>query len=505
MNKIKKPNILFIITDQQRHDVMGCCDDIIQTPNLDKLASRGKIFTEAVCNVPMCVASRYAIMTGLYGFQSGVKHNAQMICRDEDLPVPVLAERLRSAGYKTAGFGKTHWYIGSSILPKAEIDGSARGFDTRYIRGASGNPSTEEKNAIYMGDEEPEWVIKEKEENSTFGLGGETVNGYVGLTSTVPPEHHGEGWLTRKALDYIDNELDRDNPFFMYLSYDYPHVGLRVPPGYEERYNINDFSDEPPVESATLGHRQGEDFKDAWLHMTSKERQKSRLRYAALCTYVDDLYGSVIQKLDDIGELENTFILYTSDHGDMMGDRGLASKYSLYEGSIRVPMIIAGPGVESTGLTDERPAESVDIVPTLLDAAGVEIPENLPGFSLISDFKRSGAFAEMHGRGYEEYQRAPAIMYRNKDWKLILYISGPLGAFSGELENIKGELYYLKEDLIELNDLYKDDEHSKTREKMTTQLLMHVMCSLGRFPSGVQRASINVTGPETKPDSSIWE
>ena len=501
----KRPNILFLMTDQQRHDALGCVNPAIKTPNLDAVARRGVRFSQAVCNVPMCVPSRYSMMTGLYGFQNGVKHNTQVIARDADLPAPVLAERLRRAGYQTAGFGKTHWYIGSGILPDVTVEGSCRGFEIRSIRGGGHDPNNREPGAVYMADEEPEWAERDMSENSQFGPGGETVAGYVGSPSQVPPEHHGEGWLTRKALEFLDRGRDPNRPFFLYLSLDFPHVGFRVPAGYEEMYDVADFPDAPPPEPLPGGHRHGERFKDIWLRMTPEERRRSRLRYAALCSYVDALFGRVVRRLEEMDELENTFALFAADHGDMLGDRGRVSKYCLYEGSVRVPLVIAGPRVDRHGVVDERPAELVDVVPTLLDAAGEEIPDALPGFSLLSDFSRDGSFCEMHGRGYEEYQRAPAVMLRNREWKLILYISGPLGAVGGRTDRFQGELYHLAEDPLELHDRYDDPACAEIRGRMTTQLLTHVMCALGRFPAGPARTEIKVTGPETRPDSSVWK
>jgi arylsulfatase A-like enzyme len=492
------------MTDQQRHDALGCVNPIVKTPNLDAIAARGVRFSQAVCNVPMCVASRYSMMTGLYGFQNGVKHNTQMIARDEDLPAPVLAQRLLDAGYQTAGFGKTHWYIGSGILPDVPVEGSCRGFETRALYGTGRDPNSCERGAVYMAAEEPE-LAKGDAADRRHGPGGETVSGYVGKRSELPPEDFHEAWVTRKALDFLDGGRDPDRPFFLYLSLDYPHVGFSVPAKFEDMYDIADFPDNPPPETPPGGHRHGERFKDIWYEMSADQRRRSRLRYAALCTYVDDLFGQVLGKLEAAGELENTFVLFTSDHGDMLGDRGRISKYCTYEGSVRVPLIVAGPGVERRGAVDERPAELVDVLPTVLDAAGREVPDFLPGFSLLSDFSRTASFAEMHGRGYEEYQRAPTVMWRSREWKLILNVPGPLGSVSGHYDRLRGELYHLVEDPLELRNLYDDPGCAEIRERMTAQLLMHVMCSLGRFPSGPARTSITVAGPETRPDGSVWE
>jgi arylsulfatase len=503
MPAAKRPNILFLMTDQQRHDALGSVNPVYRTPALDRLAARGVRFSQAVCNVPLCVPSRYSMMTGLYGFQCGVKHNTQMIPRDAEMPAPTVAERLRAAGYQTAGFGKTHWYIGSGIMPGVPVEGSRRGFEVRTLRGSK-EPANDEVGGLYMADDRPDWHGPVAKEQAAGGPGGESVPGYVGATSRVAPEQHAETWLTAKALEFLDRGRDPSRPFFLYLSLDYPHVPLFVPPGFEELYDLADFPDNPPPEPMPGGHMAGHRFETIWPQMSPEQRRRSRLRYAALCSYADSLFDLVIKKLEELGELDNTFVLFTSDHGDMMGDRGRVSKYCLYEGSVRVPLIVAGPGVGRHGAADERPAELVDVVPTLLAAAGAEVPETLPGLSLLSDETRPGSFAEMHGRGYEEYQRAPAVMCRTAEWKLILHLPGRLGEARPAADRISGELYRLTDDPLELRNLYAEGACAQVRERLTAQALMGMMCAAGRFPSAPARARIRVTGPETKPDGSIW-
>jgi arylsulfatase A-like enzyme len=189
----------------------------------------------------------------------------------------------------------------------------------------------------------------------------------------------------------------------------------------------------------------------------------------------------------------------------MMGDRGRVSKYCLYEGSVRVPFIMAGAGVKERGKVDNRHAELVDIVPTMLEAAGIDIPEILPGVSLLSDFERTGSFAEMHGRGYEEYQRAPAVMFRGDEWKIILSLPEELDTSHLKYDSLIRELYNIKEDPKELNNRFDDPACAEIKERLTSHALMHVMSCLGRFPFAPARAKIKVTGSPTKPDYSIWK
>ncbi|MGH7143295.1 MAG: sulfatase family protein [Planctomycetota bacterium] len=498
----RPPNIFLFITDQHRHDALGCVDRRIQTPHLDALAARGLRFSNAVCNAPMCVPSRYSLMTGLYASQVGVRHNTQMIPTDADLPVPTLAMRLAQAGYQTAGVGKTHWYIGERIMPGVKTVGSRRGFEFRALAGGPG-PENDEPGSRYQATDDPAAVAALGAENAQGGPGGEAVGGYVGAPSTLAGDRHREGWLARQAQAFLGAERDPARPFFLYLGFDYPHPGFFVPPGFEERYRLDDFPDLPPPDPIPGGHMHGR-LEDRWNQMTADQRRRSHLRYAALCTYIDDLIGQVVATLRAQGELDNTFILFASDHGDMLGDRGRVSKYCLYEGSVRVPLILAGPNVPQRGVVDARPAELVDLVPTLCSAAGAPAPDELPGVNLLSTFSRPGSFSEMHGRGYEQYQRAPAVMYRADGWKIILYRPERLGDPLPPDGAYAGELYDLAEDPRELRDRFADPACAAVRERLTALALLHVMNAWARHPATPSRAQITLTEPETRADKSLW-
>ncbi len=480
----RPPNILFLQTDHQRHDTLGSVNPVVQTPNLDALAARGTRYSQAVCNVPMCVPSRYSMMTGLYGSQIGVRHNRQIFVDDESLPVPVLAQRLLDAGYQTAGFGKTHWYLGPHHNIPGQKSGTTRGFEVRAMARAYDERQNEgpPEEVLYFAEDEPETYQVWREERQKGGPGGETPAGYLGGTSVLSGEQLPEGWLTRQALDFLDNGRDPDRPWFCYLSFDAPHPGLFVPEEFENLYSLDDIEDVPEVEPIPGGHREG--WRETeWADLTPEERRLSRLRFYALCSYADHLFGKVLNKLEEIGEADNTIIVMTSDHGDMLGERGRITKYCLYDGSVRVPIILAGPGVPE-GRVDDRPAELVDIMPTLLAAAGTEVPKELPGNNLLGNAVRNGTFAEMHGQGYEEIQQAPAYMWRTAEWKLILYLPGELHSATSRLDEIEGELYHLTEDPWEMNNLYHDPAALQQRETMTRELLMRLACAWAAYPCG---------------------
>ncbi|MDQ3590511.1 MAG: sulfatase-like hydrolase/transferase [Actinomycetota bacterium] len=479
-----RPNILFLMADQYRWDALGSVDSLVKTPNLDSLAARGISFGRATVNAPMCLPSRYSLMTGLYPSQVGVRHNAQMCPTDEDLPVPVLAQRLREAGYQTAGFGKTHWYLGEDLAPNIPVKTSTRGFEVRAQRNTD-EPGRVEPGAVQMGHERPEAYAALDAETRPFGT-GETAEAYKGFTSSVPPQEHIEAWLTDKALDFLDGGREEGKPFFVYLSFDFPHAPFNVPPGYEELYDIDEIPPRPtPPEGADLAGHAGEEWWgwEEWLRETTPlERRRSTLRYYALCSYVDEQFGRVLRRLEEMGEAENTFVVFTSDHGEMLGDRRRFSKYCLYEGSVRVPLMVAGPNVPAhlRGTVDYRPAELVDVLPTLLSVAGETIPPESPGASLLDEPVRAGCFTEMHGTGYEKIQKAPAYMWRTNDWKLITYLPGDV-ADAGRREP-RGELYDLHADPHEYENLYEDPGHLSVRERLTGDLLMHLASIWAKYP-----------------------
>jgi arylsulfatase len=476
-----RPNVLFLMADQYRWDALGSVNPVVQTPNLDSLVARGVRFGRATVNAPMCMPSRYSMMTGLYPSQVGVRHNAQMCPTDEYLPAPVLAQRLRDAGYQTAGFGKTHWYLGEDLAPNIPVETSTRGFEIRAQRNTD-EPGRVEPGAAQMGHERPDDYVRLAAETRPYGS-GETVDAYKGFTSSVPPERHTEAWLTDKALEFLDGGREEGRPFFLYLSFDFPHAPFNVPAGYEALYDLDEIPDPPKVPSgADLSGHAGAKWKrwEEWLEQTSdQERRMSTLRYYALCSYVDAQFGRVLKRLEETGEAENTFVVFTSDHGEMLGQRRRFSKYCLYEGSVRVPLILAGPGTPH-GAVDDRPAELVDVLPTLLSVTGEATPAGLPGASLLAAPTRTGCYSEMHGTGYEEEQQAPAYMWSTRDWKLIIYVPGD--AAGARLREAQGELYDLGADPLELDNLYDDPDHLEVQERLTGELLTHLASSWAGHP-----------------------
>jgi arylsulfatase A-like enzyme len=446
--------------DQHRWDALGIVDKEVKTPNLDQLANDGVFFDQAVCQAPMCTPSRNSMMLGLYPNQIGILRNGHGV-PDNQLPSVPLPEMLKRAGYQTVGFGKTHW----------GVDCTTRGFETRYVAECL------EKGAVMMKDEAPEAKKRYDVESKTMGGGEENNLGYLGFTSPLPEEEHRDGWVTKKCLEFIKSDIDGDRPLFLYLSFLKPHAGHNVPVGYENRYDVDniEYATQPRWEEDISPHANGinrrEMYTSYWSKATDEQWRQMTMRYRANCTWIDDMFGRVINELEEKGILDNALIVYCSDHGEMLGERFYRfNKYCLYESSVRVPIILSGSALpmKIRGKTDHRPAELVDIYPTLLEAAGINVPEKLSGLNLLSDKIRSGSFCALHERKEEA-----AFMWRTDKHKLILMMKRKSDA--GKYTNadiIGGEFYNLIDDPNEWNDLYSNKNGEiEIREKMTKELL----------------------------------
>jgi len=283
-------------------------------------------------------------------------------------------------------------------------------------------------------------------------------------------------------LEYIEKRED-NRPLFLYLSFLKLHAGHNVPEGFEEPYQGKtvtsaiqpdwDSDLSPHAKGVNTGRPENKPYTEFWKNATEEQWQDMTMRYYANCTWIDDMFGRTLKELEKKGLLENAIIVYVTDHGEMLGDRYYRfNKYCLYESSVRVPIIFAGSALpkEFKGKTDKRPAELTDIYPTILQAAGVEVSDELPGINLLSAENRPANFCALHERKDEA-----AFMWRTEKYKLILRMNRKANASKyDKADIIGGEFYDLEADPQEWENLFDSKIVENQQENMQNNLLVHL-------------------------------
>lgn len=356
-----RPNIVFILTDQMRGDCLGVLDHpVVKTPNLDKLAGRGTVFTSAFSACPSCIAARASIFTGQRPSTHGrLGYRDQVPWRYQN----TLAEVFLRSGYQTHCVGKTHFF--PQRLPM--------GFETQDSYEALQNFGNGYVNDYF------EW-LKERTDIQERDSGLES-NSWVGGRSCLPEELHNTSWVATRGIDFL-NRRDCDRPFFLNLSFHRPHAPLDPPKEYRAMYE-NSPIPPAPVGDWAARHDVPVVDKNAWQgRLSDKELAESRRSYYALITHIDAQIGRFRAALEAM-DAGPTWFLFTSDHGEMLGDHHLFRKTYAYQGSAGIPMIVTPP--EKPGnRTCDAPVSQQDIMPTLLEAAGLDVPGHVEGRSMIA-------------------------------------------------------------------------------------------------------------------------
>ncbi|MFT5468910.1 MAG: arylsulfatase A-like enzyme [Verrucomicrobiales bacterium] len=431
-----RPNILFLLADDQRPDTISALgNDRIETPNLDKLVARGTTFTRATCSYPICVISRAEIMSGMHGWENGV-NGLDSSSFHED--VSFWGETLKNAGYQTWYVGKWHTNGRPSTRGYSDVNGLFSGGGGKFWKEGQtdwkGFPITG-----YRG-----WIFQSDDGKEKFPDRG------VGLTPDIDAK------FADAAIELI--EADSDEPWFLHVNFTAPHDPLFIPPGYDGKYAAEDmelpanFLPEHPFDHGNLKGRD-----ETLMHFPrTEEATLDVLRvYYSVVDHLDKQVGRILAALEESGEAENTIIIYSSDHGMGVGSHGLRGKQSMYEHTINVPMIIAGPGIEAGRRT---PAQVYlrELYPTTCELVGVEIPKAVTAKSFAPVIRGE---SEIHHREIFGYFRDSQRMIRNNRWKLIVYP-----------QEMRAQLFDLKNDPDELNDLSGSLDNMGTLSRMGDRL-----------------------------------
>ncbi len=436
----ERPNVLMICTDHWSGGLLGAAGhERILTPTLDRLCEQGIRFANAYTTTPTCIPARRALMTGTSAKRHGDRVFNERLRMPPDLPT--LPAVLGSVGYQTYAVGKLHVYPQRSRI----------GFDEVILN---------EEGRHHLGLFRDDYEIHLADagftgEELTHAMGN---NDYTVRPWHLPERHHQTYWTTRQMCRAIQRR-DPDRPGFWYCSYAAPHPPITPPRDYLDMY-YHLGVDEPFI------GEWAQDFEDmpyalkkravSWLTFDSVEKiAMARMGFYAQCTYIDHQIRLLIGTLREEGLLDSTWIVFTADHGDMLGNHRQWAKPPMLESSAKVPLIVVPPADRAEpARVDTRLAALRDIMPTLLDACGVDTPETVEGYSLLADRRRETLYCEHHEDG-----RAMR-MVRDERYKLIWY---PVGN--------RFQLFDMIDDPNEMRDLSDDASTADVRESLRRKLL----------------------------------
>lgn len=478
---VEKPNILWICTDQQRYDTIGALGNAyVSTPNIDTLTTEGVAFTHAYCQSPICTPSRASFLTGMYPSAVHLNGNGNDYFPNT---YPLITRTLADIGYDCGLIGKLHLASAYRRIEPRTDDGY------RYWQ-YSHAPRDDWK----QGHDYADWV-----RSKGYILGELTQN-----PEGVPAELHQTTWCTEKTVEFITEQ--RNCPWLASVNIYDPHPPFNPPQEYRDLFNPADMPeplfkesdlkqqerlqhidfqskvsvpDELDIRNPILPRSPGNKFNNS---VGSRSAKTLIAAYYAMIKLIDDQLGRILDVLDETGQRENTVIIFTSDHGEMLGDHGLIQKgCRFYEGLVRIPLIFSFQDHFVNGVKSETLVELVDIVPTLLELTGLTIPDEMHGKSLLPILRGETESSDHRDFVRCEYYDALAMrdhsfatMYRNRRYKLVVY--------HGHNE---GELYDLENDPNEFNNLWHAQEMQEVKLHLLKDSFDASMFAMDRGPERV--------------------
>ena len=519
---MRKPNFLLFITDQHRADWLGCYGHpVVKTPNIDALAARGTRFDDFHVALPVCMPNRASLLTGRYPSVHGLRHNGCVLSERANTFVDVLA----AGGYRTATIGKSHLQPFTSSMPKGRPD-----FQAGPIKEAwkpDPWPYEEEQPESYEGDElhavrTPYYGYRHVEMVTGHGdqCGGhygqwfrrthpnwrelhdpanELPHNYScpqAYRTPVPEDAYPTSWIADRAADWVREQAGSEDPFFAFVSFPDPHHPFNPPGKYWSMYQPEQFELEipysahenppPPLRYMRERWEQGktEAVSQAAFYADDQAVREAMALSAGMITMIDDKIGEVLTALEESGQAEDTVVIFTSDHGDYLGDYNLLLKGPLPTRAItRVPFIWADP-------SDREPrsaaglASTIDISATVLDRAGIAPYWGLQGRSLLpatakSEAVRDALMIEHHDggarMGFDKPARARCLL--TDRWRITVF-----------KDEDWGELYDRQADPGETRNLWDDEAHRPVRADLMERLMHEVIRNMEESPRATRLA-----------------
>jgi uncharacterized sulfatase len=401
-----RPNVLLIHTDEQRADSLGCMgNEHVRTPAIDGLAADGVTFEDAHCTHPLCMPSRGTMLTGRYPGATGQWRNGIPLADDET----TIAELLADAGYTTGLLGKGHFtpYSGDPERhPEAvqidngldeaavwdywrDFEGPYYGFEHVRLAIAHGPNGTDGGHyGLWLREEHPDAVALFEQEHA-LSVTDERFNSW---RSAAPAEAHSTQYVADRTVEFIEAHAADDAPFFGWVGIPDPHfpydppepyAGQTDPDAVELPVDWQGESWEDDLPQLVRHFTTGEKYPPPWDEITEAVVRELIAHTYDMVNFVDDAVGQILDALEAQGVADETVVVFTSDHGDWLGDHGLYQKGAIHtNGVTNVPLIVDWPGVAEPGRRVSHVTSLLDLMPTLLDAAGVDVPYGVQGESL---------------------------------------------------------------------------------------------------------------------------
>lgn len=463
-----RPNILLVTADQWPGTLLGLAGRRdIDTPTLDRIAGNGVWFPNAYSECPICIPARRSLMTGTAPREHGDRVFQPALPKPD---LPHLAEVFRNAGYQTCAVGKLHVYPPRDRIGFEDVQSFEEG------RPQLGGP-----------DDWDIWLADRGHAGQGYAH-GMSNNGYEFRPWHLPEDCHPTVWQAQQMCRMIQRR-DPTRPQFWYLSFNFPHPPIVPPSSYLSLYSgravdaaiQGDWNDDLPPALQRV--------KNAWPDLPPDRLAAMRRAFYAQCTLVDHQLRLVIGTLREQQMLDDTILLFTSDHGDMLGDHGLFAKRVMLRGSVSVPMLLmgtAGSDRVRPGTVDGRLAGLQDIMPTLLDLAGIDAPDGMTGLSLVGDVRRETLYCEaLEGQ-------AAMRMITDGRWKLIWYPAGN-----------HVQLFDAEADPNETTDLSSVPDAMPHLERLSRQLANELYGGDLEFLDGDSLVGTQAEPVVTKPDRGL--
>lgn len=486
-----RPNILFLFTDQQRYDTLGVLNPKIKTPNLDKLAAEGMLFTRAYPPTPVCLPCRASLVTGQYPSTHGATHNHAALPQGYPDLLPAL---LRQDGYYTHMIGKSHL---APCHDPCSPESAPFIHNREYYRRWHGP---------WYGFERADIAIGHTTEKHACGMHygawlqdrGVDTDRYFGHTAydafgawDLPEQYHNSRWVADVTIDAIERSVEREQPFYLWANFQDPHNPCMVPEPWASMYR--------PEDMPALGYKTGEpgsfaskprfyreiiDQPGAYaarpsdpglpgagnvchLPYSEAETRGNAACYYGMVSLIDHHIGRILEALENAGQADNTVVIFTSDHPDCLGDHGFWYKSLVtFEEIQRVPMIVRYPDHVPAGVTSNAFHNHVDLPATILALTGVTVPTTYEGIDQMPAWRDPGVSV----REETVIEERPYDTGWNQ--RVLITDTHKLAFYAGR---DYGELYDTRKDHDQIHNLWDDPAHADIRNAMIARILSHEM------------------------------